>query len=90
MVTGATGVQPVAPAQPPVWCEDDPSKCVKGAKQMVYFNALDGNNINVDGKTELDGSPRSPTYNAKLGWAEGDYFYILHALTLFLNHMVCS
>ena len=33
-VTGTTGDRPVAPAVPPVWCEEEPDKCVKGAKQV--------------------------------------------------------
>jgi len=34
IVTNARSTTPVAPAVPPVWCEDDQSKCVKGAKQV--------------------------------------------------------
>ncbi|KAG6816493.1 hypothetical protein H0H87_005574 [Tephrocybe sp. NHM501043] len=70
MVTGATATNPVAVAKPPVWCEDDASKCTKGAKQMIYWNQLDGNNIQVSGK-DLSGQPRSPAYNQKLGFADG-------------------
>ncbi|KAG6833711.1 hypothetical protein H0H93_013111, partial [Arthromyces matolae] len=44
-VTGATSTTPLAVAQPAVWCENDQSKCVKGARQMIYWNQLDGNNI---------------------------------------------
>ncbi|KAL0958756.1 hypothetical protein HGRIS_014078 [Hohenbuehelia grisea] len=60
----------VAPAKPPVWCEDNPARCTRGAKQMVYWNQLDGNNIEVSGN-DLSGHPRSPGYNAKLGFADG-------------------
>lgn len=37
-VTGSTSSKKVAPAQVAVYCEDDSTKCVKGAKQMVAFN----------------------------------------------------
>ncbi|KAF2806914.1 uncharacterized protein BDZ99DRAFT_393162, partial [Mytilinidion resinicola] len=37
-VTGATSTIPVAKGQTPVYCPDDASKCVKGAKQMVVWN----------------------------------------------------
>ncbi|KIJ93961.1 hypothetical protein K443DRAFT_134917 [Laccaria amethystina LaAM-08-1] len=66
----ATGSSAVAPAVPPVWCEDDKSKCIQGPKQMVYWNQLEGNNIVVSG-SDLSGNPRSPTYNAKLGFSNG-------------------
>jgi hypothetical protein len=69
-VTGATSTTPVAKAKPPVWCEDNPSACVKGAKQMVYWNQLSGNNINVEG-WDKTGRPKSPGYNMKLGFAGG-------------------
>ncbi|KAG5646033.1 hypothetical protein DXG03_004635 [Asterophora parasitica] len=69
-VTGWTGPAAVAPGSPGVWCEDNPSACVKGPKQMIYWNQLEGNNIEVSG-TDLAGDPRSPAYNAKLGFANG-------------------
>jgi len=34
-VTGATSTAPLAKAQAAVYCKDDPTKCVKGAKQMI-------------------------------------------------------
>ncbi|KAG5634885.1 hypothetical protein H0H81_000415 [Sphagnurus paluster] len=70
MVTGATSTAPVAVGKPPVWCEDDQSKCTKGAKQMIYWNQQDGNNIQVSGN-DLSGHPKSPAYNSKLGFADG-------------------
>uniref|UniRef100_A0A8H7Y694 Uncharacterized protein n=1 Tax=Psilocybe cubensis TaxID=181762 RepID=A0A8H7Y694_PSICU len=69
-VTGHTGPAAVASAVPPVWCEDDQSKCVKGAKQMVFWNQLEGNNVEVSG-SDLSGQPKSPTYNAKMGFSDG-------------------
>ncbi|KAG6816494.1 hypothetical protein H0H87_005575 [Tephrocybe sp. NHM501043] len=71
-VTRATATNPLAIAKPPVWCEDDPSKCTKGAKQMIYWNQLDGNNIKVSGQ-DLSGQPKSPAYNQKLGFPDGKY-----------------
>ena len=37
-VTGTTSTKTLATAQPPVWCRDDPAKCVSGAKQMLAWN----------------------------------------------------
>lgn len=34
-VTGSNSTKQVAPGQAPVYCEDDESKCVAGAKQMI-------------------------------------------------------
>lgn len=69
-VTGATATAPVAVGKPPVWCEDNPSKCTKGAKQMIYWNQQDGNNVQVSGQ-DLSGMPKSPAYNNKLGFPDG-------------------
>src|SRR6266704_6757570 len=60
-VTGATSVTPVAAAQPPRWCEDNPNACVKGAKQMVSWHQASGNNIVVDG-WDLSGRQKAPSY----------------------------
>lgn len=69
-VVGRTGDSKVARAIPPVWCEDDPHHCVKGAKQMVFWNQLDGNNVFVSGM-DKSGRGKSPSYNNKMGFAEG-------------------
>ncbi|CAA7260299.1 unnamed protein product [Cyclocybe aegerita] len=69
-VVGDTGDAAVAPGKPPVWCEDDPSRCVKGAKQMVFWNQLEGNNVQVSG-VDLAGEPKAPTYNMRMGFADG-------------------
>ena len=71
-VTGATSRIPVATAQPPRWCEDNPIACVKGAKQMIFWNQASGNNIAVEGQ-DLSGRPKSPSYNKKLGFADGKF-----------------
>ncbi|KAL0961178.1 hypothetical protein HGRIS_006150 [Hohenbuehelia grisea] len=69
-VTGATSTIPLAPAKPAGWCEDDFSKCTPGAKQMIYWNQFEGNNIEVSG-LDLSGHVRSPAYNVKLGFPNG-------------------
>ncbi|KAL4066487.1 hypothetical protein V8B97DRAFT_1980295 [Scleroderma yunnanense] len=70
MVTNATSTTSLATPQAPVWCEDDQTKCVQGAKQIMIWNQLEGNNINVTG-LDLSGNPKSPTYNAKCGFKDG-------------------
>ncbi|KAF9524967.1 hypothetical protein CPB83DRAFT_860323 [Crepidotus variabilis] len=69
-VTGITGNATVAPGVPPVWCETDAKQCVVGAKQMVYWHQLDGNNVEVDG-FDLAGENKSPGYNSKMGFPNG-------------------
>lgn len=64
-VTGATSTIPVAPAKAPVYCADGVTPCVTGAKQMLVFNQLEGNNV-VE-HTYDD----SPGYNSNFGWATG-------------------
>lgn len=71
IVTGATGTTPLAPAQPPVWCEDDQTKCILGAKQMIFWNQFDGNNVVLEG-TQLNGESKSPNYNSKMGFTDGE------------------
>ena len=63
-VTGATSTAPVATAKAPVYCANDAAECVKGAKQMLAWNQLSGNNIET-----AEGV--SPGYNEKCGWANG-------------------
>ncbi|XP_006458724.1 hypothetical protein AGABI2DRAFT_190931 [Agaricus bisporus var. bisporus H97] len=69
-VTNPTSSTPLATPKPPVWCEGHPDKCTKGAKQMLYWNQADGNNIFTDG-LNLAGQPKSPGYNMKTGFADG-------------------
>lgn len=70
MVTGATSTTPLALARPPVWCEDDQTKCVPGPKQMIFWNQFDGNNVVTEGR-QLDGDEKSPGYNQKMGFNDG-------------------
>ena len=69
-VSGA-GTRQLAPAKAPVWCEDDATKCLKGAKQMIAWAQLDGNNVFVSG-TQKDGGWKSPAYNMKMGFYNGE------------------
>jgi len=62
--------RPLAPTKTPIFCEDDPSTCVQGAKGMIVLNQLEGNNIVLDGNQQ-DGQPKSPGYNQKTGFADG-------------------
>ncbi|KIY46927.1 hypothetical protein FISHEDRAFT_46370 [Fistulina hepatica ATCC 64428] len=71
-VTGATGTVAVGTPQPPVWCEEDQSQCVQGPKQMLYWNQLEGNNIEVSGY-DLSGEAKSPGYNTKCGFSSGEH-----------------
>ena len=83
IVTGTPGGTPLAlPAKPAVWCEDSPGDCTFGAKQMVFWNQLEGNNIEVAGR-DLSGAPRSPGYNEKLGFENGKVLFGL------LYHSLC-
>ena len=70
-VTGATSTRPVGNPVPPVWCEDDASKCISGPKQMLYWNQASGTNIHVSGE-DLSGKPKSPGYNEKCGFKPGE------------------
>ncbi|KAG6333710.1 hypothetical protein ID866_5377 [Astraeus odoratus] len=69
-VTNATSTTPLGTPKPPVWCEDDQSKCVQGPKQIMIWNQLEDNNIEVDG-FDLSGHPKSPAYNSKCGFQDG-------------------
>ncbi|KIM60439.1 hypothetical protein SCLCIDRAFT_1183812 [Scleroderma citrinum Foug A] len=69
-VTNAKSTTPVGTPKPPVWCEDDQSKCVQGPKQIMIWNQLEGTNIEVEGE-DLSGSQKSPAYNAKCGFKDG-------------------
>ncbi|KAF5369151.1 hypothetical protein D9757_011074 [Collybiopsis confluens] len=69
-VTGSTSTTPIGAPQAPVWCEEDPSQCVNGPKQMLYWHQASGSNIEVDGY-DLAGGPKSPGYNMKCGFRNG-------------------
>lgn len=69
-VSGSTSNVPLASPKPAVWCEGNPGACTKGAKQMIYWNQNQGNNIVVSGY-DLEGDHKSPAYNSKLGFNDG-------------------
>ncbi|KAK5166473.1 uncharacterized protein LTR77_008016 [Saxophila tyrrhenica] len=58
------GRKQIAKAKPPVWCADNQKKCRKGAKQMIVFNQLEGNNVN---HPEFE----TPAYNHIAGFKLG-------------------
>lgn len=64
-VTGTTATHFLASAVPAVYCKDEPSKCVKGSKQMIVFNQAEGNNVPTPREA------RSPGYNADCGFLPG-------------------
>ncbi|KAJ6530999.1 hypothetical protein DFH09DRAFT_1250319 [Mycena vulgaris] len=70
-VTGTTGDSALAPAAAAVWCVDGAATCVTGARQMIFWNQLEGNNIDVPGNDTAGGTGISPAYNMKLGWGDG-------------------
>ncbi|KAL0058004.1 hypothetical protein AAF712_015340, partial [Marasmius tenuissimus] len=61
-VTGTPGYTPLSPAKAPAYCLANPSSCMSGAKQMIFWNQAEGNNV--------EGSA-SPGYNTGMGWAPG-------------------
>ncbi|KDQ07356.1 hypothetical protein BOTBODRAFT_180784 [Botryobasidium botryosum FD-172 SS1] len=69
-VTNAKNTKPVATAKPPVWCEGNPGACTQGAKQMVFWQQLEGNNVVLSGN-QADGQAKSPGYNMKMGFKDG-------------------
>ena len=71
-VTGSTSNVALATPKPPVWCEGNPNNCTKGAKQFIGWHQQDGNNIEVDGY-DMSGDPKSPAYNMKCGFANGEF-----------------
>jgi hypothetical protein len=64
VTSASTTAKPLAKAQVPVYCENEPEKCVRGAKQMLAWNQATGNNIET-------APGLTPNYNQKCGWAEG-------------------
>ena len=84
-VTGATSNIPLAKPKAPVYCPDDASKCVKGAKQMIAWHQLDGNNIETPNQWGV-----TPGYNEKCGWSEGPQRDIFETKTVQPTTLVTS
>lgn len=76
IIPDSTPAKTIGSPQPPVWCEDDQSKCVKGPKQILVYDQLEGNNINVEGN-DLSGEAKTPGYNMKCGFSGGTYRFDL-------------
>ena len=73
-VTGATSTVGLAAPKPAVYCGDDPSKCVKGPKQILSWNQKENNTFSMNGKPySVD---QAPGYNDKCGFHDGTLFYV--------------
>jgi hypothetical protein len=71
-VSGNIGTKPLGTPRAPVWCEEDQSACVKGPKQMIYWNQASGNNIVVPAEYDASGVElKSPRYSAVCGFEDG-------------------
>ena len=86
-VTNVNSPKVIGTPQPPVWCQDDPANCVSGPKQLIVWNQAEGNNIVVEGY-DLSGSPKSPGYNSKCGWADGGYTFPVASYCLLMVNQV--
>lgn len=64
-ITNSTSTRKISTPQRPVYCKDDPDSCVKGAKEMIAWKQLSGNNY-----IARPGQDR-PGYNANLGFQDG-------------------
>ena len=71
-VTNSISNTPLAAPKSPVWCEGNPSNCTKGAKQILAWHQQTGTNIEVTGN-DLAGDRKSPAYNSKCGFANGEF-----------------
>ena len=71
-VTNSISTTDLATPKPAVWCEGAPSNCTQGAKQLMAWQQLTGNNIEVEG-FDLAGEHRSPAYNLKCGFKDGEF-----------------
>ncbi|KIN08100.1 hypothetical protein OIDMADRAFT_100008 [Oidiodendron maius Zn] len=62
-VTNVTSERRLERAKPPIPCKGEPGNCVKGAKQIIVWHQLEGNN--VEDEYEF------PGYNIDMGWSNG-------------------
>ena len=85
-VTNSVSNTPLAAPKPPVWCEGAPNNCTKGAKQILAWHQQSGTNIEVTG-FDLAGDHKSPAYNSKCGFANGEFvkvfFFVFVSLSFF-------
>ena len=71
-VTGSTNTKPLPNPIPPVWCQNNQKMCVIGPKQIVIWNQAERNNVVVEG-FDAAGQPKSPGYNTKMGFNDGEF-----------------
>ena len=71
-VSNSISTTPLATPKPAVWCEGQPKKCTKGAKQLIGWNQKSGNNIKLEG-FDQSGNHKSPGYNNKCGFSDGEF-----------------
>ena len=74
-VTGATSTVPVGKPSPPQYCAGDDANCVKGPKQIMVWNQLEGNNFNMTANPNWSVA-MAPGYNPKCGFACGTLIYV--------------
>lgn len=75
-VSNSKSNTPLATPKPAVWCEGAPQNCTRGAKQFIAWNQKTGNNIQVEGY-DLEGEHKSPAYNDKCGFSDGELGFLL-------------
>ncbi|KAL0948860.1 hypothetical protein HGRIS_008980 [Hohenbuehelia grisea] len=69
-ISNSKSTRTLAKPKPPVWCANNSTACVSGAKQMIFWHQLSGNNVEVSGYDSM-GHTKSPGYNSKMGFANG-------------------
>lgn len=70
-IIGSKSTTPLAKAQSPKVCNSDPSTCVKGAKQGLYWEGAQADGWNIP-DTSIPGTPMNPpSYNTVYGFANG-------------------
>ena len=73
-INNATSTIPIAEAKAPVFCREDPSTCVKGAKQMIafyrmcYFEISENIALILVPNAELEGNNMNVTSMGPNGW----------------------
>lgn len=85
-VTNSTSIIPLAKPNAPKWCEDAPKNCTQGAKQIIAWNQESGNNIEVSG-FDKSGNNKSPGYNIKCGFKDGEFVKVFFSLAFFSSSL---
>ncbi|KAG6375213.1 hypothetical protein JVT61DRAFT_3426 [Boletus reticuloceps] len=71
VIPDSSSPKTIGTPKPPVWCQDDASKCVKGPKQVIIWHQAEGNNIDPTGRDPISGFLDTPAYNEKCGFQDG-------------------